>query len=145
MIRAYQSKDFAALMKLFDQNAPQYFALEEKQDFKDYLQQHLEWYFVIEIDEEIIGCGGVNFKENKTQAFISWDLIHPDFQRKGFGKELLQFRISKIKKVQSVENIYVRTSQFVYLFYEKNGFYLIGILKNYWAKNYHLYDMIYTR
>jgi len=37
----------------------------------------------------------------------------------------------------------VRTSQFVYGFYEKHGFELKKVVKNYWAQGFDLYDMEY--
>jgi hypothetical protein len=49
------------------------------------------------------------------------------------GSKLLQFRIHKLKEIETVKNIPVRTSQLVFQFYEKHGFELKEVVKNYWA------------
>ena len=94
---------------------------------------------------EIIGCGGINFAKNKTIGKISWDILHPDYQGKMIGTQLLQFRLEKLKAIKNIEKITVRTSQFVYKFYEKQGFHLLKIRKDYWAKGFDLYDMEYLK
>jgi len=39
---------------------------------------------IIELENKIVGCGGINFKD-ETTGVISWGIIHPEFQRKSFG------------------------------------------------------------
>ena len=89
----------------------------------------------------VIGCGGINYEQNINAAVISWDIIHPDYQGKGIGKELLHFRINKIKEKNKYAQIIVRTAQFTFDFYKKAGFKLIEIKKNFWAKGIDLYFM----
>ncbi|HZF63296.1 MAG TPA: GNAT family N-acetyltransferase [Chitinophagaceae bacterium] len=88
---------------------------------------------MVEWVERVICCGGFNFSEEGAKAKISWDILHPDYQRKGVGSKLLQFRIHKLKEIETVKNISVRTSQLVFQFYEKHGFELKEVVKNYWA------------
>ena len=45
----------------------------------------------------------------------------------------------------SVQTLIVRTSQLVYRFYEKQGFELEKVVKDYWAEGYDLYLMRYTK
>ena len=45
----------------------------------------------------------------------------------------------------SVRRITVRTSQLAFGFYEKRGFELKGIEKDYWAEGFDLYRMEYVR
>lgn len=91
---------------------------------------------------QIIGSGGINFIKN-TETRISWDMLHPSFQGKGLGSVLLKHRISEIKKTNNQLPIIVRTSQMAFKFYEKNGFVLSEIVKDYWAKGFDLYKMVY--
>ena len=85
-------------------------------------------------DEHRVGCGGINFADDKTVGKISWDIIHPDYQGKSLGKQLLEYRIDKLKSIDRVRKITVRTSQLVYKFYQKQGFVLKATHKDYWAK-----------
>lgn len=144
IIRPYQkTTDQNAVIQLLKSNIPQYFAENELEDFEHYLQEEIEQYFVMEIDKTIVGSGGINFENYRSIAKISWDIIAPTYQHKGLGKQLLQYRLAFIRSIPTVKSIRVRTSQLAYTFYEKNGFILKDIHKNYWAKGFDLYTMMY--
>jgi len=141
MIRAYKEEDKKELIDLLKLNVPTYFAEPEVDDFAEYLDKELDQYFVSEKDGKIIGCGGINFMQDNKTARVAWDIINPNFQRKGIGTQLLKYRIQKIKDESKIDNIQVRTSQHVYIFYEKQGFKLEKIEKDFWAKGFDLYQM----
>lgn len=141
MIRPYCNEDKEAAIHLLRLNTPQYFHPSEESDFIEYLDKLIEHYFVVEERGNVVGCGGYNFVENNTIARIAWDMIHPDFQGQGVGKKLTLFRIDAIKKSSSAQSIVVRTSQLAYPFYEKVGFELDKVTKDFWAEGFDLYQM----
>jgi N-acetylglutamate synthase-like GNAT family acetyltransferase len=143
IIREYAQKDQNELFHLLQLNTPAYFAKAEEADFIHYLEHELEDYFVMELDGTIIGCGGINYSDDKASGKISWDILHPEYQGKGFGKMLLEYRIQRLLNTSGISQITVRTSQLVYPFYEKSGFRLLEIVKDYWAEGYDLYLMEY--
>ena len=57
------------------------------------------------------------------------------------GTQLLKHRIDILKSMEDVKKISVRTSQVAYKFYEKQGFELFEIIKDYWAEGFDLYNM----
>ncbi|MFT5915729.1 MAG: ribosomal-protein-alanine N-acetyltransferase [Bacteroidia bacterium] len=142
-IRPYSQSDQPTLVDLLRLNTPKYFALEEEAEFISYLAHEIEQYFVVELNDEIVGCGGINLVENGAVGRISWDMLYPNSQGKGIGSKLLQHRIGVLKSNHTVKQIVVRTSQHVYPFYEKNGFELKEIKKDYWADGFDLYLMEY--
>lgn len=142
-ISVYKSSDKTALLTLIDLNTPEYFAPSEKSDFDLYLDNAIELYYVIRFEDIIVGCGGINFQNNKSVGVISWDIIHPEYQGKSFGKQLLEFRLAELKKIESVLKIIVRTSQSTSVFYQKQGFEVKEIVPNYWAEGFDLYLMVY--
>ena len=142
MIRPYTSKDKQELLALLKLNIPKYFAAAEESDFREYLEQHVEDYYVYETDGQILASGGINYFPDAGQARISWDIVHPDFQGRGIGKKLTQHRIDRIKSNPTINLIMVRTTQLVYPFYEKMGFVLEKIEKDFWAEGFDLYQMI---
>jgi [ribosomal protein S18]-alanine N-acetyltransferase len=144
LIRKYASTDFDDIIGLLRLNTPKYFAVSEEQDLIDYLHHHIEQYYVMEYENKIIACGGINFSKDLTIGKISWDILDPDFQRKGFGSLLLKYRIGKLKENEHVKTISVRTSQMAYKFYQINGFNLTEIIKDYWADGFDLYSMEYN-
>lgn len=141
MIREYSNKDKAGLIDLLRKNTPEYFDFSEETDFVNYLENEVEYYFVYEENSQIIGAGGINYFQKERLARISWDMIDPNYQGKGIGSKLVRHRIDYLNKNPNIEFIVVRTTQLVYKFYEKMGFELEKIEKDFWAKNYDLYQM----
>ena len=140
IIRSYEEKDQLELIQLIRLNTPTYFATEEEADFIHYLEKEREDYFVIALQQQVIGCGGINYSSDKKTAIISWGILHPDFQGKGLGKQLLAFRLAHIKN-QHILSVVVRTSQVAFLFYQKQGFAITETIKDYWAKGLDLVKM----
>ncbi|MEL6810376.1 MAG: GNAT family N-acetyltransferase [Bacteroidota bacterium] len=141
MIRAYQDNDKDRLLELIKLNVPRYFAPDEIADFETYLTQDREDYFVVEDNSVVIGCGGINYVIEDATAYISWDIIHPNFHGKGIGGQLVHFRIAHIQEKASFHTVVVRTSQRTYKFYEKQGFELKSVKKDFWAPGFDLYYM----
>ena len=142
-IREYVSSDREAAIGLLRLNTPVFFSPDEEKAFRQFLENETDFYFVIEVDKRIIGCGGINLFDDNTTATISWDLIHPDYQGKSLGSKLVKYRLEIIKSITDVQNIIVRTSQHTDKFYEKQGFVLKEVVKDFWAKGYDLYYMEY--
>ena len=141
MIREYSNKDKPKITELFIKNTPEYFDTSEENDVENYLENEIEDYFVYEENSEIIGAGGINYFTEQKLARISWDMIDPKSQGNGIGKKLTQYRINHLNRNPKIEFIIVRTTQLVFKFYEKMGFELEKIEKDFWAKGFDLYQM----
>jgi ribosomal-protein-alanine N-acetyltransferase len=141
LIRKYTSTDRESVLDLLRVNTPDYFSPTEEEDLIYYLDNHLENYFVIEVENKLLGCGGFNLSDTTEMIRLSWDIIHPHSQGKGLGSALTKFRIQQIKEIKGVKIISVRTSQLVYKFYEKLGFELKETIKDYWAEGFDMYRM----
>ena len=132
------------LLELLALNTPEYFAPEEAADFDHYLDAETEDYFVaLSPEGEIVGCGGINYFPQEQLARISWDMVHPQWQGKGVGGRLLQYRMELLRQTEGIHTIMVRTTQLVFPFYAKNGFALTETIKDYWAPGFDLYSMLY--
>jgi N-acetylglutamate synthase-like GNAT family acetyltransferase len=142
-LRKYTSTDKTQVLHLLDLNIPTYFAPTERTDFESYLDHEVELYYVVTFENRIVGCGGINFENNKSIGIISWDIIHPDYQGKALGSLLLQHRLSVLKALEPSPKIIVRTSQLTHLFYQKHGFVLKDKIVDYWAPGFDLYYMEY--
>lgn len=142
MIRKYLGEDKFRVIELLKMNTPEFFDSSEQALFDNYLDNKLEEYFVYEQNSKIIGAGGINYFPKEKLARLSWDMIDPQFQRKGVGKELVKIRLDHLSRNKGVELIIVRTTQIVYEFYEHMGFSVERIEKNFWAKNFDLYQMV---
>lgn len=141
MIRSYTPSDKNKIIGLLRLNTPRYFSENEEKDLVYYLDNHSDNYYVLEIENDIVACGGFNIEREAKTAKISWDIIHPDYQGKGLGTQLMNHRINEIEKINRITMLSVRTSQLVYKFYEKFGLELQEIVKDYWDKGFDLYRM----
>lgn len=144
-IREYETKDKNEIINLIRLNTPEFFAADEEKDLIQYLETERDLYYVLLYNGKIVGCGGINFTENKTIGKISWDIFHPNYQGKSLGTKLLKHRIDKLNSIDGIQKITVRTSQVAYKFYEKQGFELFEIKKDYWADGFDMYNMEYKQ
>jgi [ribosomal protein S18]-alanine N-acetyltransferase len=140
-IRPYLPTDRDALFELLRLNTPTYFAPEEETDLALYMREHLEDYFVAELNELVVGAGGINYFDQQTWARLSWDLVHPDYQGQGIGRELALHRLAKLRSLPFMQWVQVRASQLVYPFYQKLGFVLEKVEKDFWAPGIDLYQL----
>lgn len=140
-IRPYQEEDQSALIALLRLNTPTYFSVEEEKDFVSYLETEREDYFVVELAHKIVGCGGIN--TDGDTGILSWAFIHPEYQQRGIGNQLIAHRIKHLFQQKKSSKIIVRTTQLVYPFFEKNGFKVMQVKKDYWSKGFDLYLMEY--
>ena len=145
MTRPYKPTDRSSVLALVRLNTPEYFHPSEEEDLSIYLENELEDYFVVEENGEVVGAGGINYFPEEHSARISWDVVSPDFHGKGIGGRLTKFRVDHAFSKSSVQTIVVRTSQLVSRFYEKQGFELEKVVKDYWAEGYDLYLMRYKK
>lgn len=142
MIRLWEGRNKAPLIKLLRLNTPRYFAAAEEKDFIVYLEREVDAYYVIEENEEIIGCGGINYGfDDGKSARLSWDIIHPQKHGQGYGSALVKHRLNEIAKHSSVEFIIVRTTVEAEKFYEKFGFVLKYAEKDFWAEGFDLREL----
>lgn len=140
LIRTYTNTDSPFVLQLLQLNTPVAFAPEELADFQHYLSTEKEDYFVVELNDQLVTCGGINYFQKEGHARISWDMVHPEHQGKGIGKELLHYRLERIEQ-QGIQAVQVRTSQFAEAFYARAGFKTKEITPDYWSVGYDLYDM----
>lgn len=141
LVRPYTNSDKPRVLELFKLNTPENFAPSEEKDLVDYLNNHSDNYYVLKVDNKIVCCGGYNISEDPEVVRISWDIVDPQYQGKGFGGELTLYRIEKMSEIPGVKTLSVRTSQLAYKFYEKFGFVLKEKVKDFWAPGFDMYKM----
>jgi [ribosomal protein S18]-alanine N-acetyltransferase len=140
-IRTYATSDFNACLAVFDANTPHYFAPSERDWFINYFSKEIEDFYVVEKDDKIVACGGVNYEDNNTTGILSWGMVLPDYQKQGIGTALTKHRIEVMKSKESLTTARVRTAQHTFKFYEKMGFALTHFEAGYFGGLFDLYDM----
>ncbi len=79
-------------------------------------------YFVLFDSNEVKACGGYHVNEKKSIERLSWGMVHRQFHKRGFGKQLLKFRLQKLRTDFPGVDIMLDTSQHTYRFFERFGF-----------------------
>lgn len=142
LIRKYLPADKPALLEAFLSNTPVFFAPEELSDFVDYLDKFGEsTYWVMECNNKVIGGFGIESRLSDKSGRINWIFFHANEKGKGLGKKAVTFAIGILIADKNVEKLIVRTSQVAFAFFEKMGYSLTSIEKNYWADGLDLYLM----
>ena len=138
----YDSKYFENCIKIIQSNTPKYIDDNEHSDYKNYLSRNDKIYFVLFKNSDIMACGGYGVNNSGTKAGLSWGLVHSQHHNKGYGSELLKYRLNHIKINYPNTEIHLDTSQHTYRFFEKFGFIVEQILKNEYRVGLDRYDMV---
>ncbi len=154
VIRPYVDADKEDCLVAFRSNIPLYFAEHELPDFESFLAtfktkrayadtNRRTSYFVVELNDKVVGCGGFGDKDNTNTLTLAWGLIHKDFHKHGLGVCLLKFRLNEIRKHFPKEPVYIDTTQHTYPFFEKYGFRVTKITNDFYAEGMDRYDMVF--
>ncbi len=148
-IREYRSTDKEKCLEAFKSNVPYFFTREEVGDFITFLDsltnrsRENTRFFVQEVDNTLVGCGGFGDKDGNGIITLAWGLVHKDFHKKGLGELLLKFRLQRINQIYPLQPVYIDTTQFSYGFFEKFGFAVTKISYDFYAEGMHRYDMVF--
>ena len=151
-IRTYNKNDHAACMEIIKSNTPEFFAIEEITLFKEWLiaqengvlaypVSEEEYYFVLEVNNDILGCAGYLLVENSNEIYLSWGMVNRNFQKLGYGKKLLDYRIKSISQNFPDRKISLSTTQDIAPFFEKYGFNIINITPKFYSDSLDRYEM----
>lgn len=151
-IRKYEIADHSACMEMFLTNVPKYFTKEEVDEFDRFLAKLGDpealdnpIYYVMQLDDKLIGCGGFGEKngiDGIAAITFVWGMVDNSYHKKGFGEELLRFRLAEIKIQFPDWKVILDTTQFSYTFFEKYGFKTLKITENSYGEGMHRYDMV---
>ncbi|CAN5341851.1 GNAT family N-acetyltransferase [soil metagenome] len=120
-IRPYESTDLEKVLVLFRSNIPKYFGPVEEPGLRDFLTDHTEYYYVIEINGEIVGAGGIGLNDDDSVS-LCWGMVHHDHLGTGLGKVLTEYRIGRSREIFGAKSLVTSTSQHTEGFYKKFGF-----------------------
>jgi [ribosomal protein S18]-alanine N-acetyltransferase len=151
-IRKYTESDKSQCIEAFKTNVPKFFTKAEIRDFTDFLDKVDEntedsrvIYYVVTLDDQIIGCGGIGCYPKKSEASLCWGLMEAKFHRQGHGKEFLKFRLNEIKSHFPNCKIKIDTTQSSAPFFAKYGFETVKITKDFYAEGLDRHDMIFNK
>lgn len=123
-IRPYQTTDLDAVVAIFRSNIPKYFVPSEEPGLHNFLRDFPDDYYVLEVEGEIVGAGGIALNGDLVPSTVSlcWGMVREDHLGTGLGKALTKFRIDLSAEIYPGVPITIGTSQHTEGFYNKLGF-----------------------
>jgi [ribosomal protein S18]-alanine N-acetyltransferase len=151
--RSYEPSDRAACLSMFNSNVPVFFDPSELilfENFLDKIEQGMtgkaenieEHYYVQEVDGKLTGCGGIALRETGDVVCMAWGMVDNSLHRRGYGRELLKFRLQKMEEIYPNVKIVLDTTQHSFRFFEKFGFSITKFTEDAYAPGMHRYDMV---
>ena len=122
-------------------NAPVDGVLEFNDDKSLYQVSEKEYYFILEDRDNILGCAGYLLVQNSNEIYLSWGMVNRKFQKLGYGKELLNYRIKSISQNFPGKKICLATTQDISSFFEKYGFKVTNIKPKFYSESLDRYEM----
>ena len=148
-IRSYSPTDKASCIATFISNVPVFFTEGEITDYSNFLDslpqrfaENTTQYYVVVVDDEVIGAGGFGDKDNSDKFSLAWGLVHNDFHKKGYGEALLNHRLSEFKRLYPTKTLVLDTTQHSYTFFAKYGFEVTEFTPDFYEEGMHRYDMV---
>ena len=133
-------------MKLFKSNVPVFFHTSEQLLFQDYLlKEKINYYLLFNSNNKLVASGGYEVEEKPNTIVLTWGMVDSSYHKNGYGRSLTEFRLNSIYNNFPKSDIILNTTQKTFQFYEKFGFKLVSIKKDYYGVGLDRYDMIKSK
>jgi GNAT superfamily N-acetyltransferase len=126
-IRPYERRDRTSCLGVFNSLTPALLDSCALPPFEAWLDHAASPYFVMEHEETIVGCGGYSLSPDKNAATLRWGMVRSSFQRMGFGRFLLLYRVREIGREGTVGVVLAHSPRPSVGFFEKQGFRANGV------------------
>ena len=142
-IKKYHSSYFEDCISVFKTNTPTFFDYSEQKLFSTYLlKKNIKYYVLLNGGNQIVGSGGYAYNDKLKTVDLTWGMVDKRIHKNGFGHQLTEYRLQKIRTKYPKSDILLNTSQHTFKFYERFGFKVQTIKENGYRKGLHKYDMI---
>lgn len=137
-IKPYQPEYRQRCIEIFESNQPKFFVPAERELFINWLDKDTTTnYYVLMLEGEVIGCGGIYVDDHDNTAGLSWGMVHSAFHRQGYGKLFTTYRINLLRSLHPDKICRIDTSQHTVSFYEQFGFTTIEVIENGYGEGLH--------
>jgi ribosomal protein S18 acetylase RimI-like enzyme len=140
--RPYAPEDLDTCVAIFRSNIPTFFLEHEVEELRSYLQKYaIGSYWCAELAGEVVACGGYSVRADGC-ARLCYGMVRGELHRRGYGRQLAEFRIREILKNPTVTSIGLDTSQHNPEFFRKFGFEPVSVEKNKYGPGLDSHEMI---
>jgi ribosomal protein S18 acetylase RimI-like enzyme len=122
LVRAFQPDDLARCVEIYGMNEGHYFPKGFSDDFEASLTDPENLVLVIEAGGMVVACGGIHVLADSQHAMLGYGMVHPLYQRGGFGTVLLLSRLAALPRPQVPWEIQMTSAGPSWTFYAQFGF-----------------------
>jgi len=130
-IRPYRDGDFEVCAEIFRLNEGKHFPVGLFEDFAEKLrvEEKRPLELVAEVDGEVRAYGGITRQIGERRASLSYGMVHPEFQKQGFGTAVLLARVVALGKPKWDWVVALTSAGPSAAFYDRFGFRYTGQYK----------------
>ena len=136
VFQKYEPGDYDACLALFDANCPEFFAPDERADYRGFLESSPGWYERSVVAGHLVGAFGLD----PAHAALRWIMIHPGAQGRGIGYAIMKYVVDSARK-RGMSSIAIAASQKSAPFFEKFGAVEHSIQRDGWGPGLDRIDM----
>ncbi|WP_045453922.1 GNAT family N-acetyltransferase [Vibrio campbellii] len=137
--RSFLPSDKEDCLRIFDENCPEYFATNEREDYAEFLDSEPQGYEVCLLNGELVGAYGLSGNTLASHS-LNWILISPKAQGMKIGHEFMSRAIDRAKRL-NVPQIKIAASHLSAPFFAKYGAVELNHIPDGWGKDMHRIDM----
>lgn len=137
--RPYTHADRQACLELFDENCPEFFAPNERDDYANFLDAEPEGYEACIVGDRIAGAFGL-IAGNARRMHLNWILLDPKFQGLGIGSAIMG-RITTLAMAAGTHVVDIAASHKSASFFAKFGAAATATTRDGWGPGMHRVDM----
>lgn len=125
-IREYQADDLDACAEIYRSNEPE---LDPAglAAFVEFLDVGTSYYLVLEYNDDIVACGGLELVGDSDTASLVHCMVHGEYQRRGFGTTLLAAHIALLEPEERPVELWLKASRTSAAFAGRFGFSLHSV------------------
>ena len=143
----YSDCYFDQCLELFSQNCPEYFAINERSDYIQFLRKPPADYYVGLERDQLVSAFGLTFEASSTRADnsarLSWILVSANFKGIGVGTKMMEYamQLAHDKKISYLD---IAASHLSAPFFARYGAQVVSEIDNGWGLGMHRVDMRLT-
>ena len=135
----YEPERIDECLRLFDGNCPAYFAIEERQEYLNFLRSNPRRYFLGIDNSDVVCAFGYGAPIDEAPS-LNWIMVDPKRHRCGLGQQMMGQYIAYLR-VHNKTYGSIATSQHAEAFFQRYGAQPIAYVEHGWGAGMHRIDM----
>ena len=136
----YNGSYFEKCLEMFNDNCPEYFAENERNDYIGFLEENPGDYFIGVNENSVVSAFGVIQEDESSRIRFSWILVSPKFKGNGVGMKMMN-HAKEIASKNGASAIDIAASHLSAPFFAKFGAKKLNKTLHGWGPGMHRVDM----